>query len=96
MILKKRKIRLLGILILVFIICSVSFILSDTPDKKYLNPYYVDIIITIAGIFLIADAFVDINNRYFYSVILRAIIGVSIITIHFWQFVFDAMRGLKF
>jgi len=98
---KKQKTIFVSTIILTFIASSISFILSDSPDKVYLNPIYVDILVLFAGLFLITDSFINLRRSkkigtYFYSIVLKIIIGTSIITIHLYQFLFDMFRNIKF
>ncbi len=84
-----------------FLITSISFVLSHTPDKIYLNPIYVDVLVLIAGIFLIIDSYINLKrtnkvDTYFYSIIFKTTIGTAIITIHLYQFLFDLIRNIKF
>jgi hypothetical protein len=71
---------------------AVCFVLSDTPDKRYLNPVYVDVVVFGAGAFLLADAFRSTALPRFWSACLRGGIGAAIVTIHSFQFLFDLAR----
>lgn len=93
---RKEKIILTVTIFIILIITSISFVMSDTPDKVYLNPYYVDILVFMAGLFLIIEAYVHINKKRFYMNVMRIAIGTAIVTIHILQFVFDFTRNYKF
>ena len=69
----------------------VCFVLSDTPDKVYLNPIYVDVMVTCAGVFLLVDAWKSLGHRFVPSCI-RGMIGAAIITIHTMQLIYDLTR----
>ena len=67
------------------------FVLSDTPDKVYLNPIYVDVMVSCAGVFLLVDAWRSLGHR-FVPTCLRGMIGAAIITIHAMQLIYDLTR----
>jgi len=88
-----KKQRLILVIILTMLVTSFCFVMSDTPDKVYLNPFYVDIIVFMAGLYLLVDGFLYLEKKRFYSNVLRVAIGTAIITIHFMQFIFDLTRA---
>jgi hypothetical protein len=72
-------------------VTTVCFALSDTPDKVYLNPIYVDIVVFCAGVFLLVDAWKSLRHRFVPSCV-RGMIGAAIITIHLMQLIYDLTR----
>lgn len=89
---KKNK-KLIFLAMILTIISTVMIILiADTPEKIYLNPIIGDIVVLIAGAFLLIDTLKYINYRRFYSTILRAMIGTSMVTTHIMQFILDFIK----
>lgn len=76
------------------VITAVCFLASDRPDKVYLNPGYVDAVVLVAGLFLVAEALAASGPRL-WAAALRAAIGAAMITIHLFQFLMDLARRLS-
>jgi len=87
---RERKKIILIWTILSIIVSSLLFYLSDSADKRYLNPVYVDVLALGFGAYLVMDAIASDGD--FYSRVIRAIIGGSLATIHTMQFAFDFVR----
>ena len=88
----KRHVLLTILIVFTFLVGSVLFFASDNISKRYLNPIYLDVLVLFAGAFLLIEAYKHIEIKRFYSTALRSIIGMAIVTIHIWQFIFDFSR----
>jgi hypothetical protein len=88
----RRQITFLCLILTTTTITSVCFVISDTPDKIYLNPYYVDIAVSIAGAFLIWDSWHTLAYPRLAATLIRGMVGAAILTIHLMQFVHDMAR----
>jgi hypothetical protein len=73
---------------------AVTFVLSDRPGQLYLNPWYVDAIVSGAGVFLVVEAVPQATEEGRRGGFIRAGIGTAIVTLHLFQFLFDVARRL--
>ena len=88
----RRRLVLLGLILATAVGTAAVFVLSDTPDKVYLNPWYVDAVVFCAGVYLVAEAIPHGVYQGLPGGFIRAGIGTAIITIHAFQFLFDWAR----
>ncbi|MBN1669914.1 MAG: hypothetical protein JXR37_02700 [Kiritimatiellae bacterium] len=91
---KKRRARLAGAVLVTAVVTALLFLAEDTPEKRYLNPLYLDALVLVAGLGLLGDAFAQARTGRLYSLLLRCVVGAAMTTIHVLQFAFDLCRGL--